>query len=561
MLSNKDFSSLLKTGSLSSQGGNSEGGGGKVRYDLKQVASWDKQIQSENKKKDGKQQKSSKSSGKNSNDATVSLPPGYRDRVAERKANQNIETSLARETEELLSNVSPKRSKDSEGETNLPKGLDFALLEKIREQTKQELMKLEKKIYEQDSDDNNDDNDRDDDDDTDNHHNNEEDDDDLTEKDLVDIKPKSKLGLQLKGFLLKQRETTNKENNKTNHFNEPISTQSLLENIDKTGKAYILDPTKALQQQHQQRSQQRAQKTAEQSVLSRSVHEFNINPNSLQDLPLTIVKSRKESKFSEEMMSCLLDGELFTNLLSIFEDGKIVPRAKRQTKVSFAPSSSSSSSTVPKAPAVPVSVSPPAPSVKGFDSIYDDIDDKYDPLASANATPAVEEKKRKPKKRKAENVAVVFTDDEEEGSDVDQAMEVVDSHQPSISLKGLFNNVRQTVVTLPRPTPTTSQPSTVAKHDVSKKPAVTATAKEKATKNREDIFAKYASTSSNGVSYVSDKGNDGKQVIHRDVFASTIDNVVYTDASFGKKEGDAFGLRGDYDTFLETTGDFEVCLI
>lgn len=557
MLSNKDFSSLLKTGGLSAQGGNSEGGGGKVRYDLKQVASWDKQIQSENKKKEGKQQKGSKSSGKNSNDATVSLPPGYRDRVAERRANQNIETSLARETEELLSNVSPKRTKHSEGETDLPKGLDFALLEKIREQTKQELMKLEKKIYQQDSDSDNDDSD--DYDDTGNHHDGEGDDDDLTEKDLADIKPKSKLGLQLKGFLLKQRESTNKENNKTNHFNEPLSTQSLLENIDKTGKAYILDPTKALQQQHQQRSQQRAQKTAEQSVLSRSVHEFNINPNSLQDLPLTIVKSRKESKFSEEMMSCLLDGELFTNLLSIFEDGKIVPRTKRQTKVSFAPSSSSFSSIVPKAPAVPVSVAPSAPSVKGFDSIYDDIDDKYDPLASVSAPPAVEEKKRKPKKRKAENVAVVFTDDEEEGSDVDQAMAVVDTHQPSASLKGLFNNVRQTAVVLPRSTPTTSHPSTVSKPEVSKAPAITA--KDKATKNREDIFAKYGSTSSNGVSYVSDKGNDGKQVIHRDVFASTIDNVVYTDASFGKKEGDAFGLKGDYDTFLETTGDYEVCLL
>jgi len=52
----------------------------------------------------------------------------------------------------------------------------------------------------------------------------------------------------------------------------------------------------------------------------------------------------------------------------------------------------------------------------------------------------------------------------------------------------------------------------------------------------------------------------GNQLVHRDVFASTIDKVVPASnvVDGAKMTGDAFGLKGSYDLFPENSGDYDV---
>jgi hypothetical protein len=95
-------------------------------------------------------------------------------------------------------------------------------------------------------------------------------------------------------------------------------------------------------------------------------------------------------EFEDLRGSCSLSDRpsSFSKFLSIYDNGRIIPKNKRLTKEP--PSSSASSSSVavssaamalpPPPAAAPASAPKTNPIPKGFDSIYDDLDDvKYDP--------------------------------------------------------------------------------------------------------------------------------------------------------------------------------------
>lgn len=123
----------------------------KVRYDLKQVAQWDRQIKSDQEKKlKNKSQKSSnekKPKDQESNNANVAA---YRDRANERRKEEQIQhppqEQQSTEKFDFTSALSVEQSKFLGGDiehTHLVKGLDFALLARIREETKTNLEILE----------------------------------------------------------------------------------------------------------------------------------------------------------------------------------------------------------------------------------------------------------------------------------------------------------------------------------------------------------------------------------------------------------------------------------
>jgi hypothetical protein len=314
MLSNKDFANLVKSGkSDSSQNQRGESAtnssAAKERYDLKQVSNWEKQNQQDEKKKEFKEKKSNWDKGD-----PAAAKNKYRDRVAERNAGKTQPTDISKESEELISQLDEDKTKFLGGDlehTHLVKGLDYALLAKIKEQTAKELKRLQTgttTTATNDSDEEDEDNDA-------MEAGNE---DNIESKDLSEIHTTTKLGNSIKNILLKTRETENQifinnsflpslhghqqhlEKNNNNQTNTVSTTLSLLDNLDKTGKAYIMDPTKVLQskQQKQQQQSTTAGKTGpSESVLLRSVYEFDINPTHVEkDLPLTIVKSKKVSK-------------------------------------------------------------------------------------------------------------------------------------------------------------------------------------------------------------------------------------------------------------------------
>jgi IK cytokine len=307
MLSNKDFANLVKSGkSDSSQNQRGESATNsstaKERYDLKQVSNWEKQNQQDEKKKEQKGKKSNWDKGD-----PAAAKNKYRDRVAERNAGKTQPNDISKESEELISQLDEDKTKFLGGDlehTHLVKGLDYALLAKIKEQTAKELKRLQTGTTTATTNDS----EEEDDDEME-----AGDEDDLEPKDLSEIQTVTKLGNSIKNILLKTREMENQlflnnsflpsqhqqqleKNNNSNKTSTVSTTLSLLDNLDKTGKAYILDPTKVLQSKQQQSITSGKTGTSE-SVLLRSVYEFDINPTHVEkDLPLTIVKSKKVRK-------------------------------------------------------------------------------------------------------------------------------------------------------------------------------------------------------------------------------------------------------------------------
>jgi hypothetical protein len=127
MLGNKDFAQMISSGSVMS--GNSDG---KTRFDLKQVSKWDKEnSQSSKKKADNpfKQKEKDKEKAEGGNAF------GYRDRALERRKDLNTEET---KFEEIVSKLDAEQTKFLGGDlehTHFVKGLDYALLEKIRQDT------------------------------------------------------------------------------------------------------------------------------------------------------------------------------------------------------------------------------------------------------------------------------------------------------------------------------------------------------------------------------------------------------------------------------------------
>ena len=136
MLSNKDFAQLLSSGS-----GNKLDDGGKVRFDLKQIKQWDNQIKSKFKTKESStDDRAEKQLSKKNDTSTLDEvnEPGYRDRAEERRLDANPDYDP--ESINAVSMLDVEKSKFLGGDvdhTHLVKGLDYALLRKMRHDVEQ----------------------------------------------------------------------------------------------------------------------------------------------------------------------------------------------------------------------------------------------------------------------------------------------------------------------------------------------------------------------------------------------------------------------------------------
>ena len=176
MLSNKDFSNIFSTNAKNdrnSGGNNNNNNGEKVRFDLKQIKKWDQENKQKETKGKNKKYEEEEEGGerernyqnifnRNNNSDGIS---GYRDRAKERREeemNNNPSSSSSsissmtnlttisssknnefnnNQIEVILSKLSAEETRYLGGDidhTHLVKGLDYSLLNKIRNETKSE---------------------------------------------------------------------------------------------------------------------------------------------------------------------------------------------------------------------------------------------------------------------------------------------------------------------------------------------------------------------------------------------------------------------------------------
>jgi hypothetical protein len=150
MLGNKDFAALIKSGADLSTSGE------KVRFDLKQIRRWDKEINKQSsvaKRRNPFEKNSGEvgATGDNSGTAAAAAtsaaasfwsktPSGnlYRDRALERRLDKlpaSEEGTIDRDLQERIAHLDAEQTKFIGGDlehTHLVKGLDFALLQKNR---------------------------------------------------------------------------------------------------------------------------------------------------------------------------------------------------------------------------------------------------------------------------------------------------------------------------------------------------------------------------------------------------------------------------------------------
>ena len=124
MLTNKDFANLLAQPE-------------KVRFDLKQISTWDKQNEAKFNKK-SKPSKAKSSKGDSHEDEDGETPKEregkYRDRALERR--KDIKDEKQAEMDDMVKKLDAEQTKYLGGDiehTHLVKGLDYALLRKIRD--------------------------------------------------------------------------------------------------------------------------------------------------------------------------------------------------------------------------------------------------------------------------------------------------------------------------------------------------------------------------------------------------------------------------------------------
>jgi IK cytokine len=137
MLSNKDFAKLLESGGGSGSGSGGGGDGGdKERYSLNQVAQWDRQNRAKREKRERKAQTQDGDgpAAKRAGGATGSDGAKYRDRAKERRKEED--GGGAESLEDIAARLDAEQTKFLGGDvehTHLVRGLDYALLRKIRD--------------------------------------------------------------------------------------------------------------------------------------------------------------------------------------------------------------------------------------------------------------------------------------------------------------------------------------------------------------------------------------------------------------------------------------------
>ena len=213
----------------------------------------------------------------------------------------------------------------------------------------------------------------------------------------------------------------------------------------------------------------------------------------------------------------------------------------------------------------------PAPitSKKISDSIYDDddLDEAPAPTTSVPSQQVQEDVKPepvkiKPAKRSIEglNTIVIFSEDEDELDFI--AREKYEKEQKQRNeaatgeLKGLFRNLKSTVVQINKPETAVEIPAktTVDVLQPVREMLIAKAAKERAQKQQQSSSAAVKEVKVDTVD------TQWRGLIHRDVFASTIEKVVTADENLGKKRGDVFGVKGSYDLYPET-GEYDVSMV
>jgi hypothetical protein len=430
----------------------------RVRYDLKQVAQWDKQIKADQQKK--LKAKSGKSSAeKKEKDQESDNVTAYRDRAKERrKEEQNQTTQQEQHSQEkldLTSGLTVEQTKFLGGDmehTHLVKGLDFALLARIREETKANIEILEG---------------------------------DKDEKEEI-ITTKTKLGFNVKRYMDAHRSSI---------LNIPIKSAS-------------------------------KSKIKSENTLCRTVYQYDIAPSTFQEIPLTVCRSKQESIFREEYVHFLLKAEIIQLISDLFdaETHKMIPRAKRKHE-SVAVKIAKDLNETPKHETLM--------SKLDVNNIYGD--DLLTQSAVQTSAPTAGKKRTFPL-----NTIVIF--DGEEGYSA--------APTENIRVKGLFDGSGVVVDFV----------KSHAKSDLKKTaPSSSEVFIQSNRKLHEDSqSAKFPSSKAPSDVFVADKtAKDKVQKINRDVFATTVDNVVNVEEDMDKKKGDIFGISGIYDVFPET-GDYEV---
>lgn len=132
MLSNKDFSQLLQ-GKQSSSSDNQ-----KVRFDLNQIRTWDRQNEAQlHRKGKHKHHVQAPHFDEEGEEEEVQFSQEYRDRAKERREDSNPDYV---ESMDVIAKLDVEQTKFLGGDidhTYLVKGLDYALLRKAREQVRQ----------------------------------------------------------------------------------------------------------------------------------------------------------------------------------------------------------------------------------------------------------------------------------------------------------------------------------------------------------------------------------------------------------------------------------------
>jgi hypothetical protein len=135
MLNNQAFKDLLSNGEV---GEREKGNREKTRFDLNQVKTWDQQNEAKLKKKGKDVGKTPGRKGGDGDDESNVPGMAYRDRALERRSdivNTDIDTGL----EEVVSKLDAEQTKllgGDEKHTHLVRGLDYMLLQKMRQQEK-----------------------------------------------------------------------------------------------------------------------------------------------------------------------------------------------------------------------------------------------------------------------------------------------------------------------------------------------------------------------------------------------------------------------------------------
>ncbi len=129
-MNNNDFRAMLTGGDLSKSSNEN-----KNRIDIKQFSKWDKEFKKKNEKKMSNKYDDNKEKSKANTTTDGAEASKYRDRASERR--NNMQGGVDQELEELVSNMPSEQTKyfgGDEKSTHLVKGLDYLLLQRMREQ-------------------------------------------------------------------------------------------------------------------------------------------------------------------------------------------------------------------------------------------------------------------------------------------------------------------------------------------------------------------------------------------------------------------------------------------